>query len=367
MIGNLLTQAAIEAAERGWAPDLAVRMGIRHLLRRRLHVQRRSEQRRREASSRSSGSSSATERFLQEAARSELAIATDVANQQHYEVPASFFNWVLGPRKKYSCCYFDDPRDDLAGAEERALELTAGHAGLADGMDVLELGCGWGSLTLWMLERYPTSRVVAVSNSRSQRAFIERQAQLRGFSPRLEVITADIRHFQASRRVDRVVSVEMFEHVRNHRLLLERVSRWLHADGKLFVHIFCHRAHAYPFETHGPADWMARHFFTGGMMPDRQIFRRLNQHFEQEAEWVWDGRHYERTCRWWVANMERNRAELIPLLDSIYGPDWGRRWYQRWRLFFMACGELFGFRNGSEWHVGHYLLRPVEPRKPNST
>ncbi|HMP79492.1 MAG TPA: cyclopropane-fatty-acyl-phospholipid synthase family protein [Pirellulaceae bacterium] len=353
-----ITRAAVELMERGWIPDVAIRAGIRSLLRQRLRQQRRVER------GQTSGLSS--DAFLQLAVEGELALETDKANEQHYEVPASFFNLVLGPRKKYSCCWFDHPDDDLATAEERALEITCQHAELADGMEILELGCGWGSLTLRMLEHYSTSRVVAVSNSHSQREYIERAAAKRGLADRLQVLTRDIRDLELDRQFDRVVSVEMFEHVRNHRRLLERISSWLRHDGLLFVHIFCHRQYAYPFETEGAANWMGKHFFTGGMMPHQNLFRQMDEHLVQTKEWVWDGTHYERTCRWWIANMHRHREPLLPILENIYGPGQGPKWFQRWKIFFWACAELFGYREGREWFVGHYQFRNQSRRRRES-
>ncbi len=356
---NVFTQSAIAFMERGWVPDTAIRAGIRLLLRRRLRAL--------ETDGSDRTAQEVSDDFLQRAAAGELALATDKANEQHYELPVEFFRWVLGPRKKYSCCYFERPGDDLATAEVRSLELTCAHAELADGMEILELGCGWGSLSLWMLEQFPHARVVALSNSHSQRHCIEQQAQRLGVADRLEVVTGDIRDYQSTRRFDRVVSVEMFEHVRNHRVLLERIARWLQPTGRLFVHVFCHRRFAYPFDTEGPANWMGRNFFTGGIMPHHNWLRRFDTHLQQVHTWVWNGEHYARTCRLWIDNMHHHRDRLVPLLDNVYGIGAGRIWFQRWKIFFLACAELFAYRGGDEWFVGHYLLKPVlSPDSPST-
>jgi cyclopropane-fatty-acyl-phospholipid synthase len=294
-----------------------------------------------------------------------VAVATDTANEQHYEVPPEFFTAVLGPRLKYSACWWADGVDDLAVAEERTLELTCHRAGLEDGMDVLELGCGWGSLTLWMAELYPASRIVAVSNSAPQREFILSRAAERGFA-NIEVVTADMNDFDTPRRFDRAVSLEMFEHMRNWKELYRRLSTWLRPDGRFLQHVFCHRRFAYPYVASGDADWMARHFFTGGIMPsDDQPY-----HFQDDLEvvdhWRIDGRHYSRTLEAWLDNLDRSKRDLQAVLRDVYGSD-AAIWFHRWRIFFMACSELFAFRRGQEWWVSHYLLAPRAARSLAST
>ena len=281
-----------------------------------------------------------------------IAISVDAANEQHYEVPAAFFEHVLGPWLKYSCCYWGPTARDLADAEEVMLALTAERAGIEDGMAVLDLGCGWGSFTLWAAERYPSSTFFAVSNSRLQREMIVSRAEERGLS-NVRVETADINVFDPTERFDRVVSVEMMEHVRNHPALFERISRWLAPDGAAFAHIFCHRSRAYVYEAQDESDWMARHFFTGGMMPSESLFSRYQTHLELREQWRVAGQHYERTCNAWLARLDERRDEVMPILSRGYGKD-AERWFHRWRLFFMACAELFGYRSGSEWFVAHY-------------
>jgi cyclopropane-fatty-acyl-phospholipid synthase len=340
---------AIGLAERGWAPDALVRLGIRHLLRRRLRDERTTDV---------EAESALLRARLAEWRTSPLAVGTADANDQHYEVPASFYQAALGPRLKYSACWYRTGGESLAEAEEAMLALTCERAGLADGQDVLELGCGWGSLSLWMAERYPRARITAVSNSHSQRGFIEARASERGLA-NLRVVTADLREFSAAGRFDRVVSVECFEHLRNHAELFRRIAGWLKPDGRLFVHVFVHRTAAYAFTDGGDDDWMTRHFFGGGMMPADQLLLYYQDHLALVDHWRVNGRHYGRTAEHWLANLDRRRPAAAAAL-AAGGLDRAAAALQlnRWRIFFMACAELWGFRGGNEWFVGHYLFRP---------
>jgi cyclopropane-fatty-acyl-phospholipid synthase len=263
---------------------------------------------------------------------------------------------VLGRHRKYSCCYWDDSATTLDVAECAALEITCRRAGIENGMQILDLGCGWGSFSLWVAEHYPRSEVTAVSNSHAQRRYIESQAAARGLT-NLEVITADMNHFDVSRQFDRIVSIEMFEHMRNYAVLFERISHWLKPDGRFFMHIFCHRSAAYEFVDAGPADWMSRHFFSGGIMPSRELPLRFQEHLAISDQWTWDGSHYQKTAEAWLANMDAAKADILPILERTYGPDNAQRWWMRWRMFFLAVSEMFGSHDGREWLVGHYLFR----------
>lgn len=345
-----LLQLGIELAERGWAPDWAARAAIRRLCSTRLREVRRSSAEEVERQQRS---------FLDDMARSPIAPAPRQANEQHYELPPEFFAAVLGPRLKYSCCFWENGTSTLAEAEEAALRITCERAELCDDQEILELGCGWGSLTLWMAEHYPRSRITALSNSAPQRQWIEQQAGQRGLA-NVRVITADMNDFQAEpQRYDRIVSVEMFEHMRNYERLLGRIAGWLRAQGKLFVHIFCHRRLVYPYQTEGAANWMGRYFFTGGLMPSEDLLSRYDQHFRVSQRWRWNGQHYQRTAEAWLKNLDAQREVVLPVLASTYGASAAERWFQRWRLFFLAVSEMFGLHEGNEWFVSHTLLEPT--------
>ena len=299
------------------------------------------------------------ESFSRATAALPIALNTAEANTQHYEIPARFFELVLGPQRKYSCCFYRDERDTLAQAEERALELTAEHARLADGQNILELGCGWGSLSLWMARRYPNARITSVSNSASQREFILRQAGAAGLG-NLSVITADMNEFVPSGEFDRIVSVEMFEHMVNWRPLLTRLHNVLRPGGLLFLHIFTHKSGSYRFSPENRADWIAQHFFTGGIMPSHGLIRQFGDLFSVDSEWQWNGGHYARTARDWLVNYDRNQGEILDVLRQVYGRD-ARLWQRRWRLFFLATSGLFGHAGGEEWGVSHYRLSPSRP------
>jgi len=342
-----LTDTFIDFAERGFIPDFLIRAGIRNLCRKRLQQCRTDD---------CESNAELVEEYMRSVDESPLAVLTDKANEQHYEVPAAFYHKVLGKNLKYSSCYFEDLVSDLTTAENKALELTCNHADLQDGQQILELGCGWGSLSLWMAKHFPKATITSVSNSNSQREYIMGQAKERKL-PNLTVITADVNTFEPEDSYDRVVSVEMFEHVRNHRGLFKRIHSWLKKDGKLFTHVFCHRSTSYPFEVEGEDDWMSKHFFSGGTMPADELFLRICGQLELETRWRWSGEHYAKTSECWLENLDRAKSEVIPIFEKEMTPEESMRMFHRWRIFFLACAETFGFANGQEWWVSHYLFR----------
>jgi cyclopropane-fatty-acyl-phospholipid synthase len=332
-------------AERALLPDFLIRAGIRQQCRERLAAER-------------AGGPEAQEQRLQarllELRSSPLAVHTEAANAQHYELPPAFFQYCLGQRLKYSCAYYPTGNETLDQAELAMLELYGERAQLADGQEILELGCGWGSLTLWMAERYPASRIRAISNSSAQRLHIEQQCRVRGLH-NVTVVTCDVNRLSLPpAQFDRCVSVEMFEHLRNYETLLARIAGWLKPDGKLFVHVFAHRDFLYPFETSGPGNWMGRHFFTGGLMPSADTFLWFQKDLAVEQRWRVSGTHYGRTANHWLANQDRHASAVRALFSEVYGPAQAALWIQRWRMFWMACAETFSYDDGRQWIVGHY-------------
>ena len=326
-------------AEWGLLPDLAIRVGMRHFI---TGIQTQP------------GMTDAE--FAREMAARAIAERTDAANAQHYELPPEFFAQFLGPNRKYSCCLYPRGGETLAQAETIALSETCEHAGLQDGQDILELGCGWGSLSLWMASRYPNARITAVSNSAPQRLHIEAQALARGLS-NLTVITADMNVFAAAGTFDRVVSVEMFEHLAHWQPLLARIRTWLKPEGRLFVHIFTHPNRPVRYEQ-GDGNWMAQHFFTGGIMPTPGLIGQFADLFRIEQEWRWSGTHYRRTAEHWLRNFDANRTAIDPILRNVYGLQ-ARVWGARWRMFLLATAESFGWDKGRVWGVHHFLLAPA--------
>lgn len=329
----------IQLAEKSLTPDLAIRFGIRQLLKTRLkEIQDQTDK-----------------DLIMDLNKAPIAVDTDKANDQHYELPSEFFQLVLGKALKYSSSYYNSPSDSLDEAEKNMLNLYCERAELKDGQKILELGCGWGSLSLHLAENYPNSEILTLSNSATQRKYIETQIEERGLK-NLSVITQDINHFSTEESFDRIMSIEMFEHMRNYNDLFNNLSKWLNKNGKLFLHIFCHKDTGYLFETEGSSNWMGRYFFTGGIMPSFSLYENIQEELQLENKWKVNGQHYEKTCNDWLAKMDSQKAEIMPILEKAYGKEQAGVWFQRWRIFFASCAELFGFNKGEEWFVGHYLF-----------
>jgi cyclopropane-fatty-acyl-phospholipid synthase len=333
--------------EKNIIPDFLIRIGIRRLLAQRLLEETKAN-------------AYEQQKHLMELIAflkaSPIAVNTHDANEQHYEVPTEFFRLVMGKHMKYSSGYWKNDQVTFDQSEEDMLELTVERAGLKDGMNILELGCGWGSLSLFMAKKYPNAQITGVSNSSTQKEYIDAEAKKRGLG-NLTIITADMNTFTIDAKFDRVVSVEMFEHMRNYEKLLEKVSGFLKDDGKLFVHIFTHKTLAYLFEVKDETDWMSKYFFTGGIMPSDHLLMYFPNHLSIEQHWHVPGTHYQKTSEMWLKNMDAHEAEIRKIFAATYGEQQVTKWWSYWRIFFMACAELWGYKNGEEWIVSHYLFR----------
>lgn len=340
-----MTKLAFNLIERGFIPDQIIRKGIRALVKQRLEELNLSDKQ---------YLNHHRQNFFEMMDQSEVAPLAHKANEQHYEVSSEFFGLVLGPQRKYSACYWDHAKN-LEEAENDALEITSSRAMLENGQSILELGCGWGSLTLWMAKHYPASQITALSNSHSQRAYIEAEAA-RNQIDNIRIVTCDMNDFHIDQQFDRVVSVEMFEHMRNYRVLFDRISSWLKTEGLFFMHIFCHQAAPYEFADRDASDWMSRYFFSGGIMPSYDLPLQFQDSLKIRDQWAWDGTHYQKTAEAWVDNMQNYQTEIMRVLDHTYGEKEAYIWWTRWRMFFMACAELFGYESGEQWQVGHYLF-----------
>ncbi len=342
---STMTAKAVGWTETGLVPDSVIRAGIRRLLENKLREIQAGDV---------EHAADTLNAFVGMMDASPIALVPEVANEQHYEVPAEFFGEVMGDYRKYSCCFWPEGINDLTSAEAAALAKTVERADIKDGMQILDMGCGWGSLSLYIARNFPGCKVLAVSNSTSQQAYIQSQAKAFELD-NLEVQVCDMNDFDTDRTFDRIVSVEMFEHMRNYRQLFRSIKRWSNPGAKFFMHIFCHRTTPYEFIDKGPGDWMSRYFFTGGIMPSADLPLRFTDTLNIEKRWHWSGLHYERTCNAWLEQMDGNKDRIMPILEDCYSDD-AAIWWQRWRMFFMACAELFAYRDGREWYVGHYLF-----------
>jgi len=337
----------IKLSEKQLIPDFAIRYGIRMLLKKRLdslvsnnpetNIQNKID-------------------FIHKMNSSKIALVPELANKQHYEIPANFYKYCLGRHRKYSSCYWEDNTKNLDEAELLSLKLTTQHAKLTNGQNILELGCGWGSLTLWMAKKFPKSKITAVSNSSSQKTHILEQAKKRNLN-NISIITEDMNKFNPKTRYDRIVSVEMIEHMRNHRQLFKKINTWLKPGGLFFMHIFVHKTQPYLFEVQDEDDWMSQYFFSGGMMPSEDLPLFFQEDLKIIDQWSWSGKQYEKTANAWLANIDSNKEKVMKALEKIYGKDNSKKWFQRWRIFFMSCAELWGYRDGNEWKVVHYLFK----------
>ena len=332
--------------EQNKVPDFLLRQGIRKLLQQRLDDENKGDVETQQAHLMA---------LIEQLKASPIAVNTADANQQHYEVPTQFYQYCLGKNLKYSSGYWKPGVTDIDTSEDDMLELTCQRAELASGQTVLELGCGWGSLSLYMAAKFPGSTFKVVSNSRTQKQHIDGQAKQRGIK-NLTVITADMNTFSIDEQFDRIVSVEMFEHMRNHQLLMKKVASFLKTEGKLFIHIFTHKEYAYLFEVKDDTDWMSKYFFTGGIMPSDDLLFYFNDDLSVEKHWHVNGTHYGKTSEAWLKNMDAHKAEIMPLFEDTYGKDQAVKWWVYWRIFYMACAELWNFNKGNEWIVSHYLF-----------
>lgn len=331
--------------EKNWLPDWLIRIGIRRLLRQRLRDEA------------SPDNEAKVRAFANELRHLPIAVNTAESKEQHYEVPTLFYQKSLGPRLKYSSCFYERGDETLGQAEEKMLGLTCERARISDGLKILELGCGWGSLTLWLAEKYPQAKITAVSHSRTQREHITGEAEKRGLH-NVTVITCDMNDFDiGAGQFDRLVSVEMFEHMKNWPKLMANISRWLKPGGFFFAHVFVHAKYAYHFISRDNSDWMSRHFFTGGQMPSHDLFSRFQDDLKLINDWKVNGTHYAKTSEHWLKTMDAHRAEIMPLFAQTYGVTEAVKWWAYWRVFYMSCAELWAFRGGEEWHVSHYLFQ----------
>jgi len=337
----------ISLAEKGFVPDFLIKIGIEKLCNERLNW------------CKSLGVENLQKHnntWISKLKNSPIALVPEKANEQHYEVPPEFFEIVLGKHLKYSCGLWKNNNINLDQSERDMLEKYIHRAELKDSLKILELGCGWGSLTLFMAKKFPKAQITAVSNSNDQRKFIQNKCKKMGFE-NVDVITCDMNDFHTDKKFDRVVSIEMFEHMRNYKVLLKKISNWLNDTGKLFVHIFSHNSIVYPYEDKGPGDWMSREFFSGGLMPSHELLLNFQDDLKIEKHWKVSGMHYSLTSYAWLDQMDLNKSSIINIFEKAYGKNQSKIWFQRWRIFFLACAVMFSIKSGTEWGVSHYRFR----------
>ena len=333
-----MTRFLLSLAESGFIPDALIKIAARYISNRRLNEQSDDENK---------------DKIISVLSRGVVAEKTHNANEQHYEVPPEFFNYVLGTNLKYSCSLFDDA-DSLDDAEESMLKLYIDRADIKDGHEVLDLGCGWGSFSLYVAERYPDINITSVSNSSDQIAYIKNEAHEKGLS-NIKAFRMDVNNLELNKKFDRIVSIEMFEHLRNYKLILNYLNHALKPDGKLFIHIFCHKKLTYLYEMKNNFDWMTKYFFQGGIMPSKDIFQYFEDELEIINQWDINGNHYSKTCKAWLNNHYKNKKKILDIFEKHY--DEPKIWFNRWRIFFLSCEAFFALNNGREYFVAHYLFK----------
>ena len=329
---------------RGLIPDWILRRGVRSQGKERLNMMNKVD------------STKEYSKFINEASTGNIAVNTDDANNQHYEVDSEFFKYCLGKNLKYSCCFWDENTLDLDAAEDNMLEIYSQRAQITDGMSILDIGCGWGSLSLFLAQKYPKSEITGVSNSSSQKIFIDSVASERNIS-NLNIITRDINDFRTEEKYDRILSIEMFEHTKNTKKLMNLINDWLNPNGLFFMHVFAHKENPYYFDRDQKNAWMAKYFFTGGMMPNHNLFKDLKSNLEYQKSWILSGEHYERTSNAWLDKMDQNKSKILSLFERSNSSSVAKRKFHFWRLFYIACAEIFGYDNGNEWVVSHHLFK----------
>ena len=337
----------------GWIPDFLIRFGVKILLRNKIKNQKIPNIEKRQ---------SKKVEFVNNLKNQPIAIKTSEANEQHYELPPSFFEEILGDRLKYSCGYWDEflPPSDCANklnqSEEAMLELTCSRADIKNGQKILDLGCGWGSLSIYMAENYPESKITALSNSSTQIEYINSIAKEKELD-NLKAVIADINTYKSNNTFDRIISIEMFEHMRNYEALMSKLSKLLRNKGKLFIHIFSHHTYPFAYVNKSSSDWMARYFFAGGTMPSQDLLHYFLEDFHLENQWAVSGKHYKQTLEAWLYKMDNKKETIWPIFLEVYGKKEAKKWWNYWRTFFLSCAEFFGMNEGNEWFISHYLFQ----------